>query len=382
MQGAVTKGGSLPAQSPRLRLTHVLHRDAVGGGPRVVRQLLEGLGEDFHQSVVCAGSGDLVAWCASSGVRVCQVPGETLGEALRGIGGWVRALRSCAPDVLLLHGQWAGPIGAVAGRLARVRRSVYVAHCPAFYHSTTLMRAVRNYLAEIVPCRLADRVVVLSEGNHYGYLYRGWAPEENLVRIPNAVEEAVPGYGDDLRARERWPETRVHAVFAGRLDDQKRVDWLLEAWSVATRRAGAAARLWIVGDGRERAALERQCERLQLPAIFVGSRPDAREWIAASDFVVMSSLYEGHALVPLEAMAHGKPVAAFATDGVTDSVISEETGLLAPLGDVDALGEAMARLIDDGALREKLGGAGRVRAREVFPIESTLAAYRQLLHGN
>lgn len=311
---------------------------------------------------------------------VVEVPGETLGGAIAGFRSWVKALRHLAPDVVVLHGQWAGPVGGLAARVAGVRRAVYVAHCPAFYHSTTLVRVVRNYVAEKIPCRLADRVVVLSVGNHYGYLYRGWAPERNLVRIPNGVEELPSDTGDTLRAEENWSGDEVHAVFAGRLDDQKRVDWLLQAWAVAVRRAQAKARLWIVGDGHERSVLESLRTRLDIPVVFVGARPDALRWIAAADFVVMSSLYEGHALVPLEAMASGKPLAAFATDGLTDSVVSGETGLLAPLGDVEALGVAMARLIDNAPLRQSLGRAGQVRVREVFPLSSTLQAYRDLLH--
>lgn len=370
----------MPAGERALRVTHVLHRDAAGGGPRVVWQLISGLGEGFEPSLVCAGRGDLSARCRDVGVPVVEVPGETLGGAVAGFRSWVKALRGLAPDVVVLHGQWAGPVGGLAARAAGVRRAVYVAHCPAFYHSTTLVRVVRNYVAEKIPCRLADRVVVLSVGNHYGYLYRGWAPERNLVRIPNGIEELPSDTGDPLRAEEKWSSDEVHAVFAGRLDDQKRVDWLLEAWAVAVRRAQAKARLWIVGDGRERGALEALSSRLDIPVVFVGARPDARRWIAAADFVAMSSLYEGHALVPLEAMACGKPVAAFATDGVTDSVVSGETGLLAPLGDIEALGVAMARLINDALLRQTLGRAGRTRAREVFPLSSTLQAYRDLLH--
>ncbi len=49
-----------------------------------------------------------------------------------------RHFRKAKLDAVILHGQWAGPLGVPAAELAGVRCSVYIARCPAFYHSTNL----------------------------------------------------------------------------------------------------------------------------------------------------------------------------------------------------------------------------------------------------
>jgi glycosyltransferase involved in cell wall biosynthesis len=266
-----------------------------------------------------------------------------------------------------------------------VRHIVYVAHCPAFYHSTSIFRALRNFVAEAIPCRLAERVVVLSQGNRTHYLVRKLVSPPKLVHIANGVDlQEVPSPPAIRAHRQAWnfDTCRFHAVFVGRLDDQKRVAWLLEAWALVARSLhgdASAARLWVVGEGEERHDLERQAETLKLgpTCTFVGARTQAWEWIAASDALVLSSLYEGHALVPLEAMACGLPVVATAVDGVVDSVIHGQTGLLSPPGDVQTFAWNILRLVSDPEFRTALGRRGRERV-ESFALATTLGRYQQL----
>lgn len=375
------------------RICHFLHSDGAGGGPKVVKQLLEGLpAGEFQQSFVHGGDGELAKWCRENRVHEIEVPTRSVLSGVLRIRSLVKAFRKLSPDVIVLHGQWAGPLGAWAARLAKISHTVYIAHCPAFYHSTTLFRAIRNYIAEKIPCALCDRVVALSDGSFYNYLYRGWVPENHLVKIRNGIDpSALPSAGsvDSLRNRFSTRPGARDAVFVGRIDDQKRVDWLLEAWRTALR-SGLASNsepqpwhLWVVGDGNEREIMQRMSHNLDLgdSVTFVGNQTDGMAWIAASDLLVLSSLYEGHALVPLEAMACGKPVVAFYTDGVTDSVVDGETGLLAPLGDTQVLGDQIARLLSSPEDCERMGAAGRQRVLDEFSVSKTIAQYAGLIQA-
>lgn len=370
-----------------IRVAHFIHDDAPGGGPKVVRQLLEGLPE-FHQVLIHGGHRSLSAWCRSEGIETIHVPTEHLLLSWVRLPALVRGLRQARAEVVVLHGQWAGPLGAIACRLAGVPAIVYVAHHPSFYHSTALWRAIRNYAAEIVPCRMCDVLVTLSEGNRYNYLYRGWVDESRMRLVHNGVDpEDLPTTSEIERFRKdegmEGPPAR-HAVFVGRVDDQKRVDWLLAAWDVAcsVRSAGAPPwHLWIIGHGRDFASIERlaRASANARSIHLVGSRANGMLGIAAADLVVMSSLYEGHALVPLEAMACSKPIVSFATDGVSDSVVHGETGLLSALGDTQALGRDIARVLGDPDLGGRLGTAGRARLLSNFPLQKTLRAYSSII---
>jgi glycosyltransferase involved in cell wall biosynthesis len=119
--------------------------------------------------------------------------------------------------------------------------------------------------------------------------------------------------------------------------------------------------------------------------IFLGNREDVPRLMAASQVVLVPSLEsakEGFGRVAMEAMAMEKPVVASRTGGLPE-VVTENTGILVPPGDAQALAEALDRLLEDGELRRELGRAGRRRVEELFDLNHTVSevkrVYRELL---
>jgi len=96
-----------------------------------------------------------------------------------------------------------------------------------------------------------------------------------------------------------------------------------------------------------------------------------------------SSYREGLPKSALEAMAAGKPLVATDIPGCREAVVDGVTGILVPARDAMALAQALAKLIDDPALRVKMGAAGRARVEENFSdaiiCEKTLAVYNSLV---
>ncbi len=116
--------------------------------------------------------------------------------------------------------------------------------------------------------------------------------------------------------------------------------------------------------------LKTAAEDANFPVKFLGDIPDEKlgAVYADADIFAMTSMphrqsVEGFGLVYLEAGAHGLPVVAHDIGGVAEAVLHGETGLLVAPGDTSALTAALAQLIDDAALRQRLGAAGRARAR-------------------
>lgn len=161
-------------------------------------------------------------------------------------------------------------------------------------------------------------------------------------------------------------------VAVGRLTEQKGFDMLLNAFAEIADEV-PNWRLKIFGEGPDRAALERQIERLGLGsrAFLPGASATPGDWVAAADAFVLSSRYEGFANVLAEAMGSGLPVAAFDCDfGPADMITDNVDGLLVPPEDTAALAAALRRLMTDAALRQRLGaaavaGAVRFDARQV-----------------
>jgi glycosyltransferase involved in cell wall biosynthesis len=156
---------------------------------------------------------------------------------------------------------------------------------------------------------------------------------------------------DELR--RSFGMTGPALAFAGRLTAQKSLRVALEAIAAVD-----AVTLAIAGEGDQQSALERDVAELGLTerVQFLGALPRERvvELFAAADASILSSTWENFPHTVVEALAAGTPVIATATGGVGEVVRDGENGLLVPLGDSRALGDAIRRYFGDEELRRRL----------------------------
>ncbi len=123
------------------------------------------------------------------------------------------------------------------------------------------------------------------------------------------------------------------------------------------------------------ASLKTMCTQLGLDdrVHWTGQLADVRPALAAMDIFVHPGAPEPFGLVNTEAMAMSKPVVAFSHGALPEIVIHDETGLLAPPGDTNALAASVLRLLRDPVLCQSMGRAGRQRVDSRFRIERTVA---------
>jgi glycosyltransferase involved in cell wall biosynthesis len=165
---------------------------------------------------------------------------------------------------------------------------------------------------------------------------------------------------------------------------QKAVDVAIAAVAQVAERQ-RDVRFVIVGDGAERARLERLgAELLGDRVLFTGARPNSEipDLVAAMDVLVCSSDFEGTPAAVLEWMRAGKPIVATAVGGIPGIIEDRTEGLLVPPRDRDALAAAIGTLVDQRQLRADLGAAARARQQRQFRFEHTLeqleALYEEL----
>jgi glycosyltransferase involved in cell wall biosynthesis len=202
----------------------------------------------------------------------------------------------------------------------------------------------------------------------------GW-PRRKLEVIRNGVPvEQFRGEPDPELRRELTAGTDdVLFLTTARLDPQKGLDVLLQAAESID-----GTRFLIAGDGAER-------ERLAggIRVRILGHRDDVPALLAACDAFVLPSLFEGTPIALIEAMAAGKAIVATAIPGVDELVVAEESALLVPPGDPEALAAALRRVVVEPELRARLGAAARQRAETMFAIETSthrvMSVYDELL---
>ena len=128
--------------------------------------------------------------------------------------------------------------------------------------------------------------------------------------------------------------------------------------------------LVFVGDGPELASVQQFTREVGLDRVrFVGTVQDARTLYAGFDVLVSASEAEGLPNVVLEAAASARPVVATDAGGTSEIVVDGKTGILVPVGDDDALGLALTRLLSDPRLAERLGRGARDLAARAFGLD-------------
>ncbi len=196
----------------------------------------------------------------------------------------------------------------------------------------------------------------ISESTRDELVQRGVDPTAIRVVYPGVdTEWFVP---DGAVGRTEAPTF----LYVGRLKRYKGLDMALRALQgVRLRFPGAI--LQIAGEGNDRSRLEELAELLALgdSVRFLGlvSETHKRELLRRAWAHVLPSVKEGWGISNVEASACGTPTIAADSPGLRESVLHEETGLLVPYGDHQALAAAMIRVADDLAFRERLGSGGR-----------------------
>jgi glycosyltransferase involved in cell wall biosynthesis len=371
------------------RVMYVVDHLQFGGVQTHLVQLLSRLDRRRFAPAVCAlkAHGELRPAVEQMGVPVLD---GGLGRSLMGPGGvrvvvrLARLFRAYHVDVAHAYLFHPNVLAPIAARLAGVRGTVVSKRSLDRYPSLLPRYAVKLGNA------LAARVMVNADAIGQFVAAEEGCPRGKMVLIPNGVrEEALRPPGDRYAKRRELglpPEAPVVGAVS-RLAWKKGIRHLLEA-TPRILEAVPDARVVIAGDGPLRAELEAQAAALGVRdrVLFLGSRPDTIEVIAAFDVFVLPSVVEGMSNALLEAMAVGRPAIATDVGGNPEVVVDGETGLIVPASDPHQLAASIQKLLEAPEMAAEMGAAGRRRVIERYQIDAMTRRieelYDSLLAGN
>jgi glycosyltransferase involved in cell wall biosynthesis len=271
-------------------------------------------------------------------VNITGRGGTTRKLALTGIA---RAV--ALPYLLHIHDyDYAADVRARGGRMRRLVRGMFAAAAQIIVLGTEADRTLRAALA---------------------------LPDASILVLPNAVPDPHPAPRTAATVAAAGP---AHLVFLGYLGARKGVPELLEALA-SPALAALPWRATLAGDGqveefRARAVALGIADRVAFPGWI--DQPAASALCAAADILVLPSHAEGLAMSVLEGLAHGLAVVATPVGAHAEVIKPEQSGLLAPPGDVAALGAALIRVIGDPVLRERLRAGARQRFLDRYDVRS------------
>jgi len=235
--------------------------------------------------------------------------------------------------------------------------------------------------------RHADAVIAVSEATKRDVVERLRVPADRVIVVAEAVDsefDPPPAADGRALARARFGVPERYVLYVGQFDPRKNMRGLLRAFAAAADR-DRDLRLVIVGElGKLSSHLREALENERAPrdrVIVTGfvDEPTLAALYAGAECLLHAAFLEGFGLTALEALAAGTPVVGYAGGAVAEVV--GDAGLLVPIGEEDALANALGRFLADEALRSGLRARARPRAR-VFSwdraADETLAVYRSV----
>jgi glycosyltransferase involved in cell wall biosynthesis len=353
-------------RTQKIRVMRIIARMNVGGPAVLVRGLMRGLDENAFEQILVTGycGSDEADYLDKVATDIQAIRVSSLGRSVKPLSDLnallsiVKEIRKFKPDVIHTHTAKAGVIGRIAS-LASGQKSIRV-HS---FHGHLLNGYFGSFKTRLVI--LIEKLFALFT---HQLLADGTNIKNDLLRvgIGNEKKFAVMSPGLQLKGSPSKSESRkelmlddnlVYCAFIGRVTQIKRPDRFLDVVAESKSR-GVNVHFIVAGEGD----LLRYCkDRVQaenLPVTFLGWREDIEFVLAAADLVLLTSDNEGTPLSLIEAGMMGIPVVATNVGSISEIVLNGETGLLTDLS-VEHLAEAVARLVEDGDLRERIGFAGK-----------------------
>ncbi len=279
----------------------------------------------------------------------------------------LRIIRHERPHIVHTHTSKAGILGRWAAYICRVPIIVHTPHGHVFWGYFGALKTRLFIWLEKATALFTDALVMLTPQERKDHIKFRIAPARKFTVIHSGIdlgrfsaeekdeEEAKQALGID-------PATTVIGT-VGRLTAVKGQEGLIRA-AAELIRLDTDLDLVLLGEGELRDELEELARRLGIAerVHFLGWRPDVARIMAVCDIFCLPSLNEGMGKVLVEAMATGLPIIASNIGGIKDIVRTGENGLLVPVGDVAAWGEAIACLCRDPERRRLMGEVGRQMA--------------------
>src|SRR5690606_9634298 len=358
--------------SPR-RLLVVTDEMEVGGSQRQISYLLGGLDRAQWQPelVFFRNPSFLVSDLRAQGIVVHHVPKRGRLD-LRFLLAYASLLRRGRYDLVHAFSLTAELWTLLAGMLARPRPPLVASVRGLYLDQSSLFWRLKRYVLS----RSAAVIANAHAGAAAAALRSGIAPERFSV-VPNGmlpIERQPPDSSARLRHAVGAPRGRPFGLFVGRLVKEKNLPCLMQALADMP----AAARPWVAlaGNGPLRAEIEamREAAGLGADVRLLGERDDTAALMQAADFLVLPSSFEGMSNVLMEAMSVGCPVIASSVGGNPELVENDETGLLFPDDDAQALAAQLRRMSSDPALRARLAENAARMVRERYSIDNLVAS--------
>lgn len=367
------------------KVMQVIARMNVGGPAVLVADLMRNLDSSQFETRLVTGycdenESDYLDEVATD-IKAIRIPGLgrsiSIGNDLKAFFLLMREIRRFKPDVVHTHTAKAGVLGRVAAFLARPsakRIHTFHGHLLNGYFGSRKVQII-VFLEKILGTIT------------YKFVSIGNVVKTDLVKAGIAKDPKFEVIYPGLQNLDLYPKLearktlgldskKFYVVYVGRLTQIKRPDRLIDLGR-SIKTSHPTAHLIIAGAGELLEDLTVKSEKESLPITFFGWRNDISMILSASNIAVLCSDNEGIPLTLIQASQAGLPIVSTDVGSIKDIVVDGLTGLLTEASSKGLI-EGVSVLLDDPALGQRFGMAGKERAREFFSSHAMVEHHERL----
>lgn len=336
-----------------------------GGTENVVLQLCEIFKPMTEKIVVCSAGGVYTQKLDEMGIRHYEIPDiETKSPAVmkKTITMLKKTVREERITVIHTHHRMAAFYVALLG-LYKKCTFINTSH-NTFENRKGLTRFAYKQ-AHLIAC---------GEAVKKNLVYTFRLPDTQIAVLHNAVKPFDGKVKKDKLLASLKEEGYFLVGNIGRLSEQKGMEYFIEAIPLVLKQC-ARARFLIIGSGEEEEKLKNLAITLGVHEVlsFMGFRPDVQNLMAQLDLVVLSSLWEGLPLTPIEAFSVGRTIVATDVEGTAEIVRDKENGFLVQKKSPEQMAEKIVQMIREKEERKKM----EENAAEMYRTEFSFACFAE-----
>lgn len=333
----------------------------IGGTEKVVMQLCRYFNNKFNKIIVCSNGGiheDELQKLGIKHYKIDDIEDKNPIIIFKTLISLYKIIKNENIDIVHTHHRMAAFYSEILNKLMNFK-FIHTAH-NTFHNKKTLTKFALNN-AEIIA--VGEKV------------------KENLLELYeldtdqiNVIYNGIEKYTGEISVVPEIKKFKDEGYFIvgniGRLSKQKGMEYYIKAIPESIKKY-QKIKFYIIGDGEDKLELIKLAKELRIEnnVIFLGYRNDVINIIKQLDLIVLSSLWEGLPLTPIEAFSEGKTIIATDVDGTSEIVKDQYNGILIKPKDSDIISEKIIKLYKDCKLKNNLENNALETYTEKYAID-------------
>jgi glycosyltransferase involved in cell wall biosynthesis len=363
------------------KILFLITKGNFGGAQRYVFDLATNLPKsDFEIMVACGEGETLPKMLDEKEIKTIQI--KKLVREVKFFDEFkvckelINIMRTEKPDVIHLNSSKMGGIGAVAGKIAGVKKIIFTAHNWGFNDDNrSFLEKIFYYISHWITIILCDKLIAVSEKTKKDISFLPFTKNKIKV-VYNGISDFQTLPKDEARIILASHESEKTIIFSiSELHKNKGVDVALKAISRLPKEIKEKIIWSIAGGGEEKDYLEMLAKQFDIEDIvrFLGFVPDARKLLSGADIFLLPSRTEAFPYAPLEAGLAGLPIIATSVGGVPEVIHDMQNGILIHPCNPKEMGEAIIYYLDHPEKMSEFGSEIKKTILTFFSLKKMLS---------